>query len=250
VVVSAKPDSFCRINKSKIFYKIGGKGTPVVFIAGVGEDHSTWDMVTSQLKGHSLTLSYDRCGLGKSGYHGEAKDLLAMAMELESLVKKIHFPDKFIIAGHSLGCQIAKKYVSLYPGKIIGIIFIDPGYDEDNLKKIVPDLLWEKRQATLKKYLPPFTLAQTQELKNLNEDCRLADSIKRIPRVPVILFTGTLVTDFPASSEEIKVKMQTHNQWLKTMPWASHVIVPESRHYIQNDKPELIVNEINKISHK
>jgi len=65
--------------------------------------------------------------------------------------------------------------------------------------------------------------------------------------VPVVLFTGTLVTDFPASREEIKVKMQAHLLWLKTIPWARHIVVPESRHFIQNDKPQLVADALNKM---
>jgi hypothetical protein len=107
----------------------------------------------------------------------------------------------------------------------------------------VTDSIWKEREKTLKKYLPQFNQAQLAELHEANKSSAASDLIKRLPKVPVVLFTATHVNpDFPASSVELKIKEETHLLWLQSLPWAKHIIVNSSRHYIQEDDPAVIIS--------
>jgi pimeloyl-ACP methyl ester carboxylesterase len=240
---SQPSESFALINQSKIYYhKSGSKKAAVVFVSGLGEDHQTWQLVQDSIAKFATTLSYDRAGLGRSEFHGEKKDVSSMAEELHTLVHSIHFTTPFIMIGHSLGCQVVKEYTALYPYEVAGIIFLDPGYNENKLKAIISDSLWGERQKALKKYIPPFSVAQKAELENANESAAISDRISTLPRIHIVLFTATLINPgFPASREELVIKKETHLLWLKTFPWARHRIVKESRHYIQYDKPGVVI---------
>jgi pimeloyl-ACP methyl ester carboxylesterase len=241
-------EKFVIIGKSRVWYHKAGKGSAVIFVSGLGDDHTTWQVVEDSVSNFATTLSYDRSGLGKSGYNNEKKDLLSIATELRHLVKAIDLPKPFILVGHSLGCQIVKQYAALYPNDIKGIIFLDPGYNEETLKATLPDSVWRQREKALKKYLPVFNKAQKAELKNANQSAAISDSIKNLPRVPIVLFTATHVNpDFPGSAAEFKIKEQTHILWLKSMPGAAHKIIPQSRHYIQNDDPVSVITEIHRM---
>jgi pimeloyl-ACP methyl ester carboxylesterase len=237
---------FVKVDSSEIHYFIEGEGVvPVVFVSGLGEDLSTWEPVQDSIAHGALTLSYDRAGLGTSGYHGEPKDLTSLSRELHSVVTSTGAGKPAILVGHSLGCQIVKKYASLYPDVVAGILFLDPGYDESLLRAALPDSVWGQRERALKKYLPKFSPAQEQELQNLNAICREADRITRLPDVPIVLMTATLINpDFPGSRQELDVKKETHERWLKGMPAAKHLFVAGSRHYIQNDAPDLVIHEL------
>jgi pimeloyl-ACP methyl ester carboxylesterase len=242
-------DSFVVLNKSKIYYHQKGKGNvPIVFVSGLGEDHNTWQTVQDSVSAFALTLSYDRSGLGRSEYNNEKKDLLSITNELNKLIKLTKLVKPVIIVGHSLGCQVVKEYALLYPSTIKAIVFIDPGYNEEILKARVSDSLWQKREKALKQYLPEFNIAQKEELKYVNRAAAISDSIKLNTKIPVVLFTATKINpEFPCSMEELKVKEESHNLWLKSMPSAIHKIVPESRHYIQNDMPSLIIQSIHEM---
>jgi pimeloyl-ACP methyl ester carboxylesterase len=242
-------DMFISIGRSKIFYHASGKGsTPVVFVSGLGEDHHTWQTVQDSISKFEYTISYDRAGLGKSEYHGEKKDIVSLAHELHTLVNTVKVHKPFILVGHSLGCQVVKEYTFLYPHDIKGIIFLDPGYNEEKLKASVPDSVWQQRDQALKKYLPEFTIAQKAELTKANECAAISDGITTLPKIPIVLFTATHVNpDFPASSMEFKVKEQTHLLWLRSMPGAQHIYVPESRHYIHADAPQKVIDAVLKM---
>ncbi len=250
-IKSIRPDNdrYVTIGRSKIFYQAYGKGnTSVVFVSGLGDDHNTWHTVQDSISKFAYTISYDRAGLGKSEYNGEPKDLASLAHELHQLVNTIKVRKPFILIGHSLGCQIVKEYSFLYPSDIKGIIFLDPGYNEENLKARVTDSVWQKREQALKKYLPEFNVAQKAELKKANESSAISDGIKTLPVVPIVLFTATHVNpDFPASAMEFKVKEETHLLWLRSLPGAQHIYVPESRHYIQEEAPKKVIDEVSKM---
>lgn len=239
-------DNFITLNKSKIYYAKKGNGNvPVVFVSGLGEDHNTWQAVQDSVSTFTLTLSYDRAGLGRSEYNNEKKDLLSITNELNNLIKLTRLSKPFILVGHSLGCQIVKEYALLYPQDIKAIVFIDPGYNEEILKARVSDSMWRKREQTLQQYLPEFNAAQKEELRYRNKNAAISDSSKLNTKVPIVLLTATKINpEFPCSMEELKVKEESHNLWLKSMPNALHKIVPQSRHYIQNDVPSLIIASI------
>jgi len=246
---SSHDDGYVRVGRSEVHYFACGEGkVPVVFVSGLGEDLLTWHTVQDTIAHMTRTLSYDRAGLGRSGYHGEAKDLTSLADELDSVVVATRIGRQAILAGHSLGCQIVKKYASLHPDRVAGIVFLDPGYDESLLREAVTDSVWVQRERALKKYLPKFNAAQEMELRNLNAICREADQINRMPDVPIVLMTATRIDpDFPGSRQELEMKKRTHERWLKSMPAAKHLMVAGSRHYIQNDIPVLVIEELRNI---
>ena len=136
----------------------------------------------------------------------------------------------------------------MFPADVSGIIFIDPGFNEELLELSLNDSVWQQRENQLKKYRPKIGIAIEEELKELNKNCAIADDITSLPDIPVVLFTATKInTDFPGSREELSVKMQTHQRWLQHIPGARQIIVPQSRHYIQNDAPEMVIDEIKKM---
>ena len=250
--ISAHSQSTAVISKNKvsgIYYHKRGTGKPaIVFVSGLGEDHNTWQTVQDSISKFTLTISYDRAGLGRSEYKGEKKDLGSLARELQQLIRTLEVPEPLILVGHSLGCQILKKYASLYPANVKSIIFLDPGYDERKLRVILPDTVWQKREQALKMYQPQFNAAQQAELNSLNKNCELADQITLLPKVPIIMFTATRINPaFPGSTAELRVKGETHRLWLESLPWAKQIEVKESRHYIQNDEPNLVINVIHKM---
>ncbi len=231
-----------------IYVHIKGTGKSVVFISGLGEDHKNWKQVQDSIAPLAQTISYDRSGLGKSSCKIKRKDLKTLAMELKKTLQSAKINKPCLLVAHSLGCQISKQFSVMFPADVRGIIFIDPGFNEELLELSVNDSVWQQRENQLKKYRPKIGIAIEEELKELNKNCAIADDLTRLPDIPVVLFTAEKINaDFPGSREELNVKKQTHQRWLKQIPGARQIIVPQSRHYIQNDAPELVIDEIKKM---
>jgi len=64
----------------------------------------------------------------------------------------------------------------------------------------------------------------------------------------VVLLTGTLKDPgFPGNPLEQDLKLELHNNLLAAIPGARHVLVPNSRHYIQEDAPNLVIDAIRQV---
>jgi len=69
-----------------------------------------------------------------------------------------------------------------------------------------------------------------------------------LPKVPTVLLTGTLKDpSFPGNPLEQDLKLELQNELLATMPTAKHVLVPNSRHYIQEDAPNLVIEAVRSV---
>ena len=231
-----------------IYVHIKGAGSNVVFVSGLGEDYKTWQQVQDNIAGFAQTVSYDRSGLGKSSYKGKPKNLSSLAMELKKTLNSAKIKKPYLLVGHSLGCQIIKQFTAMFPKDVSGILFIDPGFNEELLELTLNDSVWQQREEQLKQYRSKIGIAREDELKDLNKNCAIADDITLMPDIPIVLLTATKINpDFPGSKKELKVKKDTHERWLQYIPGGKQILVPQSRHYIQNDAPEIVIDQIKKM---
>jgi hypothetical protein len=69
--------------------------------------------------------------------------------------------------------------------------------------------------------------------------------IRSLPKVPIILLTGTAIDPtFPGNPEEQHIKWDLHRELVSANPEIKQIEVPESRHYIQNDAPQKVIDAI------
>lgn len=218
------------------------RGPAVVFVGALGEDHETWRAVQDSLARDVRTVSYDRHGLGRSDAAGPlAKDAAAMAEELRDVVART-VSGPFVLVSHSLGCDVARVFEARHPAGVVGAVYIDPPPDPDALRARVGPALWSARDSAIRAHTPPMNAAQAAEFRLQPVSYRQAAAAGPLRRLPRLLYTATLTyADFPASREELAVKRASHAAWLRAMPGARQVVVPESRHYVHADRPGLVV---------
>jgi len=94
---------------------------------------------------------------------------------------------------------------------------------------------WAERQRAMDEVMPRFSGTQKAELEAYKASGKaLADALP-LPEVPIILLTGTKKNpEFPGNPLEQDLKLELHNELLAKIPKSKHVLVPNSRHYIQN----------------
>lgn len=115
---------------SKTFYKIYGKGEPLLIInGGPGMNSNGFETVAKKLSEKYQTILYDQRGTGKSvlkELNSETINMKLMAEDIESLRKHLHI-EKWSILGHSFGGILAAHYATIYPETISKIIFSASG---------------------------------------------------------------------------------------------------------------------------
>jgi pimeloyl-ACP methyl ester carboxylesterase len=234
-----------------VFTSQAGSGEPVVvFEAGLGEDTSTWDKVLPKVSQFSHTLAYDRAGLGKSDPSPNPKSVEQMVKELHSMLSAAHVSPPYIFVGHSLGGAVVQLFAHVYPNEVAGLVLVDPedGRLLDRLKARLRKEEWEAREKALTQMMAGASPAQNAEIESSRSSGKALATALPIPDVPVVLLTGTLKDPtFPGNPTEQDLKLELHEELLKSVSHGDHVLVPNSRHYIQEDSPQLVIDAIQKV---
>ena len=244
-------EKLIKVGGLKVNVGQAGSAQPVVvFIAGLGEDLSTWHNVQPQIAQFAGTFSYDRAGLGKSDPSPEGKSVERMTSELHALLAAAGIPRPCVLVGHSLGGAIAELFAFTYPEEVAGLVLVDPedGRLLDRLQaRILPDQ-WQARQKMLDQMMSQASPAQKAEIQESRASGGALAKATPLPKVPTVLLTGTLKDpSFPGNPLEQDLKLELQNELLATMPNAKHVLVPNSRHYIQEDAPNLVIEAVRSV---
>ena len=110
-----------KINGTRIFYEIHGKGFPVVLIPGLTENSDWWDeRLINELSKYWMVVLHDNRGTGRSENNNDytLKDL---AEDIVTLMNLLNF-DKAHVIGHSMGGMIAQDLVLNHPERICKLI--------------------------------------------------------------------------------------------------------------------------------
>ncbi len=127
------PGAFAELPDYDIHYVRAGNGGPtVVFVAGLGGDHTVWKNVQEPLSQRTTTLSYDRSRILWSGISFMPKDAETISQELYDLLASIEAPKPYILVGHSLaGCSL-RPFLRDHGSDIAGLVFVDVSHPAQN----------------------------------------------------------------------------------------------------------------------
>lgn len=129
-------DYFMVINGAKIYYDDGGSGgIPIVFVHGLGGDHTLFKYQLDYFRKSRRTIAVDLYGHYKSTALRESDySIEFMAKTLIKLLTKLKI-EKFVLAGHSMGSAVILEVSRQAPERVLALIFIDPAGDVYRLPK-------------------------------------------------------------------------------------------------------------------
>jgi hypothetical protein len=120
-----------------VIYK--GKGTPILFDAGGGEDATTWNKIIRPIAERTATtiITYDRAGFGQSGFDSSKHGIMNGIVGLETALKKLGYDGNIMLVAHSQGGLYAQLYAARHPESVKAAVLIDVTttcfYDEKRL---------------------------------------------------------------------------------------------------------------------
>lgn len=104
-----------------------GEGKPtVIFESGIGATSQNWTWLQQQISRHASTVSYDRLGLGWSSPATTRRTPSNIARELHALLEQAGITPPYLLVGHSFGGLVARRFAADHPGKVAGVLLIDP----------------------------------------------------------------------------------------------------------------------------
>ena len=246
----AKQESKVDVGGYKLHLVQAGSGSPtIVFESGMGEDVNTWNDIQPQVAGFARTVSYERAGIGSSDHSPNPISIEQMSNDLHTLLHAARIAPPYVLVGHSLGGAIVQVFAHAYPS-VAGIVMVDPedGRLLEKLQLRMSPADWASRQRALDEAIPNMPAAAKAEFDATRKSGPALAAAFPLPRVPVVLLTGTLKNpDFPGNPLEQDLKRELHNDLLARIPDSKHVLVRNSRHYIQNDAPDVVIQAIREV---
>ncbi|MDQ6600947.1 alpha/beta fold hydrolase [Bacillus salipaludis] len=103
--------------QGKIFYEEKGSGEPLIFIHGVGLDHTMWNQQINSLSDSFRVIVYDMVGHGGSEHPPGPYSLSQYVEQLSGLMDYLQI-DKTHLVGFSMGGMVAQAFALTYKNKL------------------------------------------------------------------------------------------------------------------------------------
>ncbi|MGH3188212.1 MAG: alpha/beta fold hydrolase [Streptosporangiaceae bacterium] len=258
-----------------------GEGTPVVvIIPALADNVLQWLSIAADAAAETQAIVYDRAGVGWSDpppRWRRTPDL--MAADLHAMLHAADFQPPYVLAGHSIGGIVARRFCVRHPDEVAGILLIDSSHEGQASRFDAAD--WRKgtvgyirvmarRQARI---LGARRLADSLGLMPSIEDdvAREAPPERADPARAIILSTRqrrTMVREMfmmvrlreappDLGSVPLAVLTRASSAESEWSAWAQmqgelaalssdsvHIHAEKGGHYLQRDEPDLVIRAI------
>jgi pimeloyl-ACP methyl ester carboxylesterase len=257
-----------------------GSGAPAVILdSGLGDTYISWRKVQPQISQFTRVCSYDRAGLGFSYYSRHSSTSKDFAKELHILLRNAGVPPPYVLVGHSLGGFNVRLYASLYRSEVAGMVLVGSSHPEQQ-KRFPPalndmDATWLREQEFFE-FTMPFGIPRllgfcgsdaeiravecnfhsvresVAELKAISESAAQAATTGSLGDIPLVVLSHDPNTPQPDLPEDL-VKptsdawQQMQDELAKLSTHSTHVIAKNSGHYIQLDRPDLVIEAVRQV---
>src|ERR1700686_2642376 len=116
---------YVRVDGTNVRYIDAGRGTPVIFLHGLGASMYTWrgNLAPVESAGFRV-LAFDNRGFGSSEKPAHGYTNADYARLLIAFMDSLHLPDA-VLVGHSMGGAIAAQCAITDPSRVRGLVLID-----------------------------------------------------------------------------------------------------------------------------
>jgi pimeloyl-ACP methyl ester carboxylesterase len=128
----APPGGLVDIGGRRLHLVEMGEGTPaVVIIPALADNVLSWLPIAEAVAAETLTCVYDRAGVGWSDpppRWRRTPDL--MAADLYALLSAAGVPPPYVLAGHSIGGIIARRFYAQHPDLVAGMVLVESSHEQ------------------------------------------------------------------------------------------------------------------------
>ncbi len=247
-----KDQTSVSISSANISVRDHGVGKPVVVIIhSMGGRKDNYLKLQKALSAHTRVISYDRPGLGYSSENTEARTLDVIEKDLNELLASMQVPPPYLLVGHSLGGHVIRYYADRHPDSVAGLVFLDTLHEDWN--QYVKDSWSAKDQERPQKFWdvnnPRFTGVRREEKSAFEENSDMVRGLKIPKDIPVLIFTsGNSFNHFRRDEQLFEVDrkkwVDMQASLLDGVVNGKQIVDPDMTHWLQEDKPDYISDEI------
>lgn len=215
-------------------------GPVVVFQSGLGNDKTIWSSVIKKLPVTQAYIAYDRYGYGASSASNTlSRNPCNIAKEQHELLEKLGARPPYILVGHSIGGLYEYVFALMYPQDVAGLILLDPTHPQ-HWKTMQADASAAATMLKTLRYLS-FSMVMRDEF-DAQTECLATVSVPLEKSISAN--TRLFVSTKGASGAFLDVKNKLQYDWLHLLGIDVFEPVEDSGHYIQSDRPDVVVQAI------
>ena len=128
------------VNGINTFYKVQGRGEPLILIMGFGGECGDWVLQSRAFKKYYRVVTFDNRGVGKSDKPGEPYTTKDMADDVVGLMDYLGI-DRAHVLGSSMGGMIAQEVAINHPERVRKLILVSTSTGRDAKGGHSPELL-------------------------------------------------------------------------------------------------------------
>jgi len=243
-LLAQAPDTLVDVGGYKLHFVIfKGKGIPILFDAGGGEDATTWNKILRPIAERTATtiITYDRAGFGQSTFDTTTHGIGNGMTGLETALKKLGYDGDIMLVAHSQGGLYAQLYAARHPDKVKTAVLIDATttcfYDE---KRLAATQRMINQQNTDK--------AKASNPGRYFQGADFSDNIEYMRKFafPTTIPVTDFVSDHPPfqDSTDINDWKRCHAEFAAASSNRTGILASNCGHFIFNDDPALVINAI------
>ena len=119
--------SMLMLNDAKLYYEVHGvDGPPLLLVAGLASDVSSWQTVLPVLSEHFRVIIVDNRGIGRSVPQNAPVSVDLMADDCAALIDHLGYGSVYVL-GHSMGGFTALNLAARYPEKVRKLVIAASG---------------------------------------------------------------------------------------------------------------------------
>lgn len=238
-------------NGLDLYYEASGKGQPLVFIHGLGSSTRDWEFQVPEFSNSYRVITFDLRGHGRSDKPAGPYRIPMFANDLAGLLEALGH-DSAHIVGLSLGGIVAFQFAIDHPSMVKTLTIVDsvPTASED-LKKEIERRVGIIQQLGMRGYARALSevLFPKPEHATLRETFidRWAENDPRAYIAAARSGSGWNVTDklgsihcptLVISAEHDMWPLSVKEAYVKLMPNAQLVVIPDAHHAVSVEQPE------------
>jgi pimeloyl-ACP methyl ester carboxylesterase len=213
-------------------------------------------MITTTARDGTLTVA-DAPQRGRSDPVPMPRDPAAVVTELHDLLAAADVPGPYVMVGHSLGGTFSVLYARRYRDEVRALVVVDSPLPP--LRGRVGAKAWEALRIVSSP--PDFLPGYEQESYDLQKLFEEIEAAKPLPDIPVVVVRrgevrmsddplpeGSLPEGLALTQAELdaisEAQREAQVQWAASVPGAEVITVPGTTHYVQNQRPDVVIAAI------
>jgi pimeloyl-ACP methyl ester carboxylesterase len=219
--------------------RIEGQGARTVILeSGLGDTLEIWREIQPQIAAScTRTVSYNRAGYPESDPASGPRDAATVVAELRAELKERGVGPPYVLVGHSLGGLYMQYFARNFPEEVAGLVLVDSTHWNQGLQVSDDSSGPYTKYRAVTLFMPWIMRREVIDSAVAGEQVHASPAARNVPTI-VLSSTRALMGETPATRAQAA---RFQDEIVADFPAARHIRVDESGHYIQRDRPEVVV---------